>query len=178
MKTMVLFMAAAGMSTGGFSQAAPPERCLHVRTSFDLVVPAPYAETAPLFGPEGERVWVGRHWDPQFVHPQPAHDEQGAVFTLSRGPVSEVWVNTLFDVEGRHFQYVYFMANLLVTTVDVQFKPIDDSSTRVNVVFSRTALTPEGNERVTAMSDEDKVADKEWPRKINAYLAGRRQSAP
>jgi hypothetical protein len=117
---------------------------------------------------------VGKHWDPQFVHPQPAHDEEGAVFTLSRGSVSEVWVNTLFDVEGRHFQYVYFMADLLVTTVDVRFKPIDDSRTQVNVVFSRTALTPEGNERVTAMSEVDKVADKEWSRKINAYLAGRK----
>jgi hypothetical protein len=175
MKTIVLLMAAAGMGGGGFSQAAPPAPCLHVRTSFDLVVPASYAETAPLFGPKGEGVWVGKHWDPQFVHPQPAHDEEGVVFTLSRGPVSEVWVNTLFDVDGRHYQYVYFMADLLVTTIDIRFKPIDDSNTQVNVVYLRTALTAEGNERVKEMTEGDKVADKEWSRKINAYLAGREQ---
>jgi hypothetical protein len=88
--------------------------------------------------------------------------------------VNEVWVNTLFDVEGRHFHYVYFMADLLVTTVDVRFKPIDASNTQVNVVFTRTALTTAGNERVTAMSETDKAADKVWSQKIEAYLAGRK----
>jgi hypothetical protein len=117
---------------------------------------------------------VGKHWDPKFLHPQPAHDEEGAVFTVQRGPVNEVWVNTLFDVEGRHFHYVYFMADLLVTTVDVRFKPIDASNTQVNVVFTRTALTTAGNERVTAMSETDKAADKVWSQKIEAYLAGRK----
>ena len=64
------------------------------------------------------------------------------VFIIRRGPADEVWVNTLFDVGGHHLHYVYFMADLLVTTVDVRFKPIDASSTQVNVVFTRTALTP------------------------------------
>ena len=142
--------------------------------AFEFVVHLSYADTAPLFGPEGERAWAGKHWDPKFLHPQPAHDEQGAVFTVQHGPVNAVWVNTLFDLEARHFIYVYFMADIMVTTVDVRFKPIDATNTQVNVSFTRTALTPRGNEHVTAMSETDKAADKEWSQKIEAYLAGRK----
>ncbi len=178
MKTMVLFMAAAGMGAAGFSQPASPAPAplFHVRTSFDLVVHASYAETAPLFGPEGERAWAGKHWDPHFVHPQPAHDEEGAVFTVQHGPLSVVWVNTLFDIEARHFQYVYFMTDVMVTTIDVHFKPLGKDSTQVNVVYTRTAVTLEGNEHVAEMSDGDKRAGKEWQQQIDAYLAGRKQA--
>jgi hypothetical protein len=68
---------------------------LHLSTSFDLVVHAPYAKTAPLFGPEGERAWAGKHWNPEFIHPQPAADIEGAVFTIQHGPYKAVWVTTL-----------------------------------------------------------------------------------
>jgi hypothetical protein len=59
---------------------APAPQLMRTQTAFDIVVRLPYAEAAPLFGPEGERLWAGKHWDPQFIYPQQAHDEQGAVF--------------------------------------------------------------------------------------------------
>jgi hypothetical protein len=144
---------------------------MHVSTSFDLVVHAPYAKTAPLFGPEGERPWAGKHWNPEFLHPQPAADIEGAVFTIQHGPYKAVWVNTLFDLEARHFQYVYFMPDLMVTVIDVRFKPEGADVTGVNVVYTRTALTPEGNEHVAAMSEGDKTAGKDWQKGIDDYLA-------
>lgn len=162
-----------------FSPAVPPapESCMHVSTSFDFVVHAPYAVAAPLFGPEGERAWAGKHWDPAFVHPLPAKDMEGAVFTIAHGPLSAVWVNTLFDIEGRHFQYVYFLPGLMVTAIDVRFKPVDANSTAVNVTYARTAITPQGNEHVEAMSEGDKTAGKDWEQSIEEYLA-RSKSAP
>ena len=51
-----------------------------------ITVDLPYAEAAPLFGPEGERAWAGKHWTPHFLYPQTRHDEQGAVFTIQHGP--------------------------------------------------------------------------------------------
>src|ERR1700757_3979472 len=95
------------------------QQLLRTQTAFEIVVHLPYAEAAPLFGPEGERPWAGKHWDPQFLYPQPARDEQGAVFTIQHGPVDAVWVNTLFDLEAQHFQYVYFIPEVMVTTIDV-----------------------------------------------------------
>jgi hypothetical protein len=172
MNAVLFLVAMAGLSAPGLGQTAvAPEVRMHTRTSFDLVVHAPYAEAAPLFGPEGERAWAGKHWDPQFVFPQPARDEEGAVFTVRHGPFNAVWVNTLFDVKGQHFQYVYFLADVMVTTIDVRFMPQDAKTTQVNVAYTRTALTAEGDEHVAVMSDGDRKAGAEWQAAIDEYLA-------
>jgi hypothetical protein len=179
MKVILTLFLIASAAAAAYSQKAPlvPEPCMHIRTSFDLVVHAPYAVVAPLFGPEGERAWAGKRWDPDFIHPLPAKDVEGAVFTVRHGPVNAVWVNTLFDIEGRHFQYVYFLPDLMVTVIDVRFKPVDAGSTAVNVTYTRTAITPEGNEHVLAMSEGDKAAGKDWEQSIDDYLA-RGKSGP
>lgn len=148
---------------------------MHLQTSFDVVVHLSYAETAPLFGPDGERVWAGKHWNPEFIYPQPARDVEGAVFTVKHGPHSAVWVTTRMDVEGRHFQYVYVLEDLLVTTIDVEFKPADAHTTNVHVTYARTAVTPEGNEHVAAMAEGDKGSGKEWQEAIDEYLASRKR---
>jgi hypothetical protein len=150
---------------------------MHTTTHFELTVHASLADTAPLFGPEGERPWAGKHWDPQFIHPQPAHDEAGAVFTVKHGPYSAVWVITEFDVAARHFQYAYFIADLMVTTIDVRFTPVDAATTRVNVGYARTAVTPAGNDHVAAMTNDDRGAGKEWQEAIDQYLAARKPKA-
>jgi hypothetical protein len=140
-------------------------------TSFDVTVRAPYSETAVLFGPEGERSWAGEHWDPQFLHPVPGRDEEGAVFTMQHGSLSAVWVIARHDVEARHFQYVYFLAGLMVTTIDVQFTPVDATTTRVHVTYARTSLSAEGDTHVAAMSEGDRKAGAEWQSAIDAHLA-------
>ncbi len=173
MKAISALVAAVGLAAPLLAQtpASSPEQCLHIRTSINFTVNAPYEVTAPLFGPLGERPWVGKIWDPVFVHPQPANDIEGAVFTVYREPNTEVWINTLFDVAQRHFQYVYFLPGLAVTLVDVRFEPIGVDATRVDVVFTRAAITLAGNERVKAMSEIDKNAAPVWQQKIAAYLA-------
>lgn len=155
------------------SPASAPQ-LFRTQTAFDIVVPLPYAEAAPLFGPEGERPWAGKHWDPQFLYPQPANDEQGAVFTIHHGSVTAIWVNTLYDLEAHHFQYAYFMPDILVTTIDVRFTPTGPASTGVHVVYTRTALTAEGNDHVTAFTATDKSAGADWQKAIDTYLASRK----
>jgi hypothetical protein len=149
---------------------------MHTETAFSLVVHLPYAEAAPLFGSEGERAWAGKHWDPQFIYPKLARDVEGSVFTIKHGAFSAVWVNTVFDLEARRFQYVYFIPDRMVTTIDVRFKPLNDATTQVNVVYARTALTPDGNEHVVAMTEGDKSAGKDWQQAIDSYLATRKAS--
>lgn len=168
--------AAAEQPAPAFSQAN--RACLLVRTSFNFVVHCSYAEAAPLFGPIGERVWAGEQWDPVFIHPQPARDVQGAVFTVSRGASTEVWINTRFNMDERHFQYVYFISDLSVTVIDVRFYPASADRTEVNVDFTRTAITPQGNQSVTAMTEVDKTAAARWQQAIDEYLASRKNQQP
>lgn len=172
MNPVVTLTALAAVGASAFGQsAAPTPQLLRTQTAFDIVVPLPYAQAAPLFGPEGERLWAGKHWNPEFLYPQSAHDEQGAVFTIQHGPVSAVWVNTLFDLDARHFIYAYFVPGIMVTTVDVRFTPADARTTQVHVAYTRTALTPEGNDHVTAFTAADKTAAQDWQQAIDTYLA-------
>jgi hypothetical protein len=161
----------AGMALPALAQSTTPQQLQHASTSFDLVVDAPFAKAAPLFKPESERLWAGEHWDPVVLYPQPATDAEGMVFTVQHGARKAVWVNTLMDAAARHFQYVYVIPEIMVTVIDVRFNVIAADATGVNVVYTRTALTPEGNQHVNAMSEGDKTAGKEWEQAIGAYLA-------
>lgn len=167
-----IFTAAAAISVTALGQsAASTPQQLRTQTAFDILVHLPYAQAAPLFGPEGERPWAGKHWNPQFLYPQPARDEQGAVFTVQHGPVTAVWVNTLFDLESRHFIYAYFVPDIMVTTIDVRFTIADPTNTHVHVVYNRTALSAKGNDHVRAFTETDKSAAHDWQQSIDAYLA-------
>ena len=165
--------AMAGICIATAGQVAPAENRAHVETSFDLVVKAPYAETAKLFGPEGERVWVGKHWDPQFMYPEAARDEQGAVFTIQHGPFTAVWVIAQHDVEARHFQYVYVIPDVMACTIDVRFTLVDGGTTKVHVTYARTAVSAAGDEHVAAMAEGDRKAGAEWQASIDRYLSGK-----
>ena len=148
-----------------------PAPLVRVSNSFTLTVRASYSITAPLFGPEGERAWAGEKWNPRFFYPQPAKDIEGAVFAVSNGTADAIWVNTAFDLAARHFQYVSFLPGVMVTTIDVNFTPVDASHTTVKVTYTRTALNEAANARVTALGETDRVSGPDWERAVNATLA-------
>jgi hypothetical protein len=173
MKTILVAIATVAFMTNTLAQSPAPqtETLARQTTSFDLVVHLPLAQTAPLFGPEGERAWAGKHWNPEFIYPQPARDQEGAVFSIHHGPYTATWVCTVFDLDARHFQYVYFLPGLMVTTVDVRFMAKNADATTVNVNYTRTAIAPEGNPHVAALSDGDRSAGAEWQQAIDEYIS-------
>src|SRR5437899_2625526 len=129
------------------------------RSQFEFVAHAPYAQVFPLFGAEKERVWAGKEWDPTFIYPKPANDVQGAVFTVKHGHATSVpWVNTAFDSQRGHVQYVYVIPETLTTLIDIHIAPQDAQNTKVNVVYERTALTAGGDGRVHRMAENDRRA--------------------
>jgi hypothetical protein len=143
----------------------------HERSQFDFVARAPYAQVFPLFGAEKERVWAGKEWDPSFVYPKPAADVEGAVFTVKHGHTTIApWVNTAFDPQSGHVQYVYMIPETLTTLIDIHITPQDPQNTKVNVVYERTALTAGGDERVRRMAEHDRRSGAEWAEQINGYL--------
>jgi hypothetical protein len=156
---------AVGQSKG--SSAAP----VRVSNRFEFVVEAPMERAAPLFGPEGERCWAGERWNPQFVYPQPAKDEQGAVFTVVHGGAKSVWVNTVFDLAGGRMQYVAMVPEAMVSMIDVRLSAVGSKSTRVEVNYARTALDAEWNEHVTELGVQDRESGPEWAKAIAGCFA-------
>jgi hypothetical protein len=163
----IAFMPDLSLADNNSGGTVPP---IHFCSEFELTVRAPYNAAFPLFGPDGERSWAGVDWNPQFVYPSPAADKQGTVFTIKHGAHQAVWVNTVFDVEGHHIQYAYFINNVMVTTIDLTFISQDSAGTKVIVVYERTALNDTANEQVKQFAAADRTRGTEWERAIDAYL--------
>lgn len=163
-----LLLASATVAT-----AQKPDATLqlaHTRTEFAFTVNAPLEQAAPLFGAAQERVWAP-DWNPKFLYPNPAQDQQGMVFQVAHGSYTSTWVNTAFDLAGGHIQYAYVLNDAMVTMIDIRLKRMGAAKTDVTVVYDRTALIPEANDHVQHFAAGDAKAGKEWEEQINGYLA-------
>lgn len=152
------------------AQAATPNQTAHTHTQFTFTVEASFEQTAPLFGANEERKWAA-DWDPQFIHPQPAHDQQGMVFLVEHPGHSSVWVNTAFDLAAGHIQYSYVLNAAMATLIDIHLKRAAADKTEVTVLYERTALTPDANQHVEHFARGDAKAAQEWADAINGYFA-------
>lgn len=152
------------------AQEQPSASLAHTRTEFNFTVNAALEKTAPLFGAEEERKWAPE-WNPQFVYPSPAHDQQGMVFRVAHGQLTSTWVNTAFDLAAGHIQYAYVLDDAMVTTIDIRLAREGAQKTGVTVVYERTALMPEANDHVQHFAKSDEKAGKEWEEQINGYLS-------
>jgi hypothetical protein len=142
---------------------------VHTHAEFSFEVQGRYEDTFPLFGANEERKWaIG--FEPHFIHPFPAHDEPGMVFTTVQAGQSRVWTNTALDPAKGHAQYVYFVADTMVALIDVQVTRFGTAEMQVSVAYERTALKPEANEEVTRLAQEDAESGPEWAEMINRYL--------
>ena len=175
--TLLLALALHASSAQTTPMNSPPQLA-HVSTTFRFQLAAPLARVAPLFGPEGERCWAGKDWDPHFLYPQPARDSQGAVFTVQHGPRTSFWVNTAFDLAAGRLQYVAVLPDAFLNVIDVRLTPIDATHTAVEVTYTRTALAPAANEDVTAMGTADRDKGPRWQTMIEACLSPQSGQAP
>lgn len=145
----------------------------HTEERFAFTANAPMEQVAPLFGADKERVWAPG-WDPRFVHPLPAADEEGMVFTVGHDHLKSVWVNTEFDEKSGRIQYVYMIPGVLVTVITLQLTP-DSRKTKVEVEYNRTALSTEANAHVVHMAEGDRTSGPEWEKQVNGYLERQRR---
>lgn len=141
---------------------------VHTTETFAFTANAPMEKVAPLFGAEKERVWAAS-WNPKFIHPLPAADEEGMVFTVAHGHMEAAWVNTEFDTKNGRIQYVYMIPGAMVTVITLRLAP-QNNQTRVEVEYTRTALSADADEHVRDMADGDRKAGAEWEEHVNEYL--------
>jgi hypothetical protein len=154
--------------------AAPHSIPLHVSNTFEFDVKEPLQQVAPLFGAHRERVWA-EGWDPQFVYPQPAADQQGSVFQVSHGAHKSTWITTIFDPEKGHIQYAYFVPEAMAVLIDIHLSVAPGSGTHVQVRYDRTALSSELNEHIRHQGEQDAKSAEEWRSSIEGYFGAKRQ---
>jgi hypothetical protein len=142
---------------------------LHTREQFSLVADAPFDIAWPLFGAHKERAWAP-DWEPLFLWPEKALDQEGMVFKVGHGLKTATWVNTAFDRMRRRIQYVYVIPDVVVTVITLKLTP-NRRSTLVDVVYERTALAAAANEVVKDMATHDRSAGPDWSAQINSHLS-------
>jgi hypothetical protein len=151
------------------AQSGTSETRAHTEEKFAFTAKAPIAQVWPLFGADKERAW-SPNWNPHFVHPIPANDEEGMVFTVAHDHMRAAWVNTQFDEKNGRVQYVYMIPDMLVTVITLQLSG-EGEQTRVEVEYDRTALSPEADAHVKHLADGDRTSGPEWEQQVNEYLA-------
>jgi hypothetical protein len=167
---VVLALILAAISPQQVEPAKPSTDLAHVSNTFHFEIRAPLSRVAPLFGPAGERGWAGQNWNPEFLYPGSGRDIQGAVFQVQHGQHTSVWVNTLFDLAAGKMQYVAFIDEVVVTTVDVKLTSTNASRTTVEVTYARTALRRAANDDVRALGDRDRDNGPGWQKDIEKCL--------
>ena len=135
------------------AQAPTNSARVHAEEKFSFTVHAPIDQVGPLFGADKERAWAPK-WNPQFVHPSPAADVPGMVFTVAHHNLQAAWVNTDFDLVNGRVQYVYVIPEIMVTVITLKLKP-DGNQTHVEVEYDRTALSAGADARVNEMASHD-----------------------
>ncbi|HTZ33486.1 MAG TPA: hypothetical protein VMH31_13585 [Methylomirabilota bacterium] len=140
----------------------------HTHAQFEFLANGVLDKVAPLFGAEKERVWA-EDWNPTFLHPQPAVDQEGMVFTVDHHGHHAVWVNTQLDLKNGHIQYVYVIPEAMATVIELRLTAAGDK-TRVLVSYERTALSVETDEHVLRMAEGDQRSGPDWERSVNGYL--------
>jgi len=150
--------------------ALPQASLAHARTEFHFTVDLDYVHAAPLFGAWEEQKWAPE-FKPEFLYPMPPKDQEGAVFRVQKGEHSSLWVNTLFDLPGGRVQYVYVLADRLVTRIDIHLSKNGDHKTDVAVIYERTALISEANQHVQRLAEDDARSGDAWRDAINACAA-------
>ncbi len=173
---LVVLAAAIALLFHLHSRRIVPAPVSHVENGFEFTVHAPYKSVFPLFGAHGERAWAGKHWDPQFLFPQPAQDKEGEVFTITHGHTHATWVNTAFDLESGHVQYVYVIPEVQAVLIDIHLHQDAALATGVKVVYQRTALTSGFNDHIREMGQKDGQAAEEWQGAIEKCLGVTKQN--
>jgi hypothetical protein len=153
-----------GHGSADFSRAAR----VHTDEKFAFTANSSMEQLAPLFGADKERVWAP-DWNPQFIHPFPAGDEEGMVFAVAHQHLKSTWVNTEYDTKSGRFQYVYWIPDTMVTMITIRLA-VQENKTRVAVDYQRTALNPEANTHVLHMAEGDRNAGPDWDKWMNEYL--------
>ena len=123
-----------------------------IRTA-TIELPGPPDEMFPLFTAEGERLWVAG-WEPEYVYPLSGEAMSNMVFKTTQGDSETIWTTIAYNAEQRRVAYVNVTPDEKVTRIDVECDAAGDGGTLARVSYTLTALTEQGEQAVTRLTEE------------------------
>jgi hypothetical protein len=129
----------------------------HEQARHGFSLPLPAEAALALFTPEGERRWIS-DWKPQYLHPEDGMTVEGMVFTTGEHQEMTYWTMVDFDRQNHRVRYARVTPASRSTMVQVVCTPQGPEECGVEVTYTLTGLSPEGNAIIEDFVGEAYVA--------------------
>lgn len=139
----------------------------HIERTGTVRVAAPLAKAFQYFTPDGERLWVPG-WSPTYHYPAGGPQCEGAVFETNAGGEHTLWMVTRYDPDAGLAEYARVTPGSRMGTVSIRSDAESPTSTIVHVTYRLTAISPDGNKAVEALSAAFDAMMAEWASLIAA----------
>jgi hypothetical protein len=105
------------------------------------------------------------------IHPVSGPAVEGAVFLTRHGGAEAVWTLATWDPGSGRIAYVHVTPDRDVTEIRIAVSGPPEGPSRVEVTYTWTGLSPEGNSFVEAQTEEafGRMID-EWQEEMAHYL--------
>ena len=125
----------------------------------------------PLLCPVREADWLDG-WNYSMIYSTSGLVEDGAVFsTPLKGEEYTVWVVTHHDPKAHIVDFVRFTPGSRTCVLNITVHPKDDSTSYVDIRYTYTGITPEGNDFIDGFSEESFIeAMKFWENSMNYFI--------
>lgn len=144
-----------------------PRRITHTYTQTIQATPG---KIMPLYCPVRELDWC-ENWDPKVVYSNSGLVEQDCVFITSHGETDITWVVSDYDTTTGHVEMFYLIPEVLLTKLEIQLTPLDESQTQAVLIYSKTSLSETGDQVLKDFTrvSYDLMMDS-WEKAMNHYL--------
>jgi hypothetical protein len=135
-------------------------------SSFNLAMPPEQA--IALFTPEGERLWAGDEWDPNYPVALAADAdgaEPGTVFTTGAEDASTIWVG-IVKTESM-VTYGRVTPGVAAGLVSVSCVAVGDRETKVEVVYDASSLSEQGEAFLTDFESGYSAFIASWEKELH-----------
>lgn len=125
----------------------------------------------PLICPVLEAQWLD-DWDYKMIYSETGFAEDGAVFTTSNeGEEDTVWIVTEHDKIDNKVEFIRITPASRVSKLTVHIKEKDHNSSYVDITYTYTAYTAEGNRFIDDYTEKVFLKMvKHWEDSINYFL--------
>jgi hypothetical protein len=131
---------------------------------------APAGRVLPLLTAARENEWAAA-FQPRILHAGEAPGGLRGLFVTGEGAEETLWTMTDYDPEAREVAYFRAIPGVLAVHIRIRCEPDGAAACRAIVEYTYSALSPAGNPRVEAMTEERYVAQMvEWERALDHYL--------
>ncbi len=143
-----------------------------VNRNYIQTINAEPAKVHSLICPVKEAEWLDG-WDYDLIFSHSGFAEKGCVFiSKSAGEEDTIWLITKRDDSACETVFARITPGSRVAEVTVRIEDSDNHTSCVNITYTITALTEEGNTFIENFSEENFKKDmKFWEATMNHYLA-------